>query len=113
MNHITLQYSKFFLKFTVLNQIIINYSRIHTFGNKFCAEKHPDSRAIFYEAKTYSKRKIFDLLNTLHCFEKVQELPSVFQNRQCRLLKKLTQYKPTGIFPDLSETIKFFKVRRN
>lgn len=42
---------------------------------------HPDSRAIFYEATTYSKRKILDLLSTLHGFEKSQELPAVFSSK--------------------------------
>lgn len=54
-------------------------SRIHIFGNKFCAEMHPDSRAIFYEANTYSKRKINDLLSTLRGFEKGQEIASLFE----------------------------------
>lgn len=40
---------------------------------------HPDSRAVFYEAKTYSKRKINDLLTTLRGFEKGQEITSLFE----------------------------------
>lgn len=61
--------------------ILCNFCRIHTFGNKFCAEMHPDSRAIFYEAKTYSKRRILDLLGTLRGFEKSQELPAIFKGK--------------------------------
>lgn len=53
--------------------------KIHSYGNKFLATNHPDSRAIFYEAVTYSKRKIQDLVKTLKSFEKVQEMPEIFK----------------------------------
>lgn len=54
---------------------------MHTFGNKVFAMEHPDSRAIFYEAATYSKRQIMDLLNTLKGFEKAQNLCPIFGSK--------------------------------
>ncbi|CAH0559312.1 unnamed protein product [Brassicogethes aeneus] len=84
-------------------------AKIHTYGNRFCAQNHPDGRAIFYEAVTYSKRKIQDLLKTLRAFEKVQELPEIFNGCESRLLRKLTHNEPQGHFLDLSETLKFFR----
>lgn len=71
---------------------------------------HPDGRAIFYEANTYSKRKINDLLSTLRGFERAQEIATLFEGCKCRLLKKITQHQPDGMFVDLSKTIRFFKV---
>lgn len=53
-------------------------TRIHTYGNKFCVTDHPDGRAVLYESKTYSKRKIIDLLKTLRGFETSQEINSIF-----------------------------------
>lgn len=53
--------------------------KIHNYGNKFLTIDHPDCRAIFYEAVTYSKRKIQDLVKTLKAFEKVQEIPDIFK----------------------------------
>lgn len=55
------------------------FFRIHTYGNKFCSTNHPDGRAILYEAKTYSKRKIIDLLKTLRGFEASQGIAVIFK----------------------------------
>lgn len=43
--------------------------RIHLLGNPARAKDHPDSRAILYEEKTYSKNKIHDFVTTLNGFE--------------------------------------------
>lgn len=59
------------------------------YGNRFFAKNHPDSRAIFYEASTYSKRRINDLLKTLQGFELAQTIESIFKgNPQIFLSKK-------------------------
>ncbi|XP_066141842.1 probable DNA mismatch repair protein Msh6 [Euwallacea fornicatus] len=84
-------------------------AKIHTYGNKFCVTSHPDGRAILYETKTYSKRKILDLLNTLRGFEASQEINIIFKDCESRLLRKLTQFEPTGMNIDLTETLTFFK----
>lgn len=57
------------------------YCRIHTFGNKQFAEEHPDSRAVLYESKTYFKRKIMVLLNTVKGFETATEVTELFKGR--------------------------------
>ncbi|KAK5970999.1 DNA mismatch repair protein Msh6 [Trichostrongylus colubriformis] len=48
--------------------------KIHTMGLKYRAESHPDSRAVMFEAKNYSKRKIKDLLSTLAGFKTCNDL---------------------------------------
>ncbi|CAG9766738.1 unnamed protein product [Ceutorhynchus assimilis] len=84
-------------------------AKIHTYGNKFCVTNHPDGRAIMYEAKIYSKRKIMDLLKTLRGFEAAQDIPNIFKNCESRLLRKLTQFEPNGMNVDLTKTLTFFK----
>ncbi|KAL1490516.1 hypothetical protein ABEB36_013196 [Hypothenemus hampei] len=84
-------------------------AKIHTYGNKFCVTNHPDGRAILYEAKAYSKRKIIDLLKTLKGFEVSQEIADIFHNCESRLLRKLTQFAPNGMNINLTETLNFFK----
>ncbi|XP_971522.4 probable DNA mismatch repair protein Msh6 [Tribolium castaneum] len=84
-------------------------AKIHTYGNKFFAQDHPDSRAVFYEAATYSKRRIGDLLKTLQGFELAQNLCPLFKGCQSSLLKRLTQFKPDGHYVDLTELLLFFK----
>uniref|UniRef100_A0AAR5Q4R4 DNA mismatch repair protein n=1 Tax=Dendroctonus ponderosae TaxID=77166 RepID=A0AAR5Q4R4_DENPD len=84
-------------------------AKIHTYGNKFCSTNHPDGRAILYEAKTYSKRKIIDLLKTLRGFEASQEIAGIFKGCESRLLRKITQFAPNGMNVDLKETLEFFK----
>ena len=48
--------------------------RIHTLGSARRSQSHPDSRAIFFEDVTYSKRKIEDFLSTLGGFKAAQRL---------------------------------------
>ncbi|VDN19755.1 unnamed protein product [Gongylonema pulchrum] len=52
--------------------------KIHTFGLKYRAEEHPDSRAQMFETMRYNKRKIRDLVQALEGFERVLELRSEF-----------------------------------
>ncbi|CAG9816577.1 unnamed protein product [Phaedon cochleariae] len=84
-------------------------TKIHTYGNKFLSTDHPDSRAIFYEAVTYSKRKIKDFLKTLRAFEKAQEIAGIFKGCEDRLLRKITQFAPEGVNRDLGSTLDYFK----
>lgn len=84
-------------------------AKIHIYGNKYCAENHPDGRAIFYESKTYSKRKIQDLLNTLRGFENAQALTDIFEGCESRLLKKITQTGDKGMYLDLTDSLQFFR----
>lgn len=84
-------------------------AQIHGFGNGERLKNHPDGRAILYEEKTYGKKKIQDFLSTLNGFETLTQLPKIFSGCESSLLKRLTQLEPTGIFPELTETLKFFK----
>lgn len=84
--------------------------RIHNYGNRLCVKDHPDGRAILYEEKRYSKRKILDLINTLNAFELVQEIPTLFSSCESRLLREITQYKPNGNNINLNDDLQYFKV---
>ncbi|CAG9832099.1 unnamed protein product [Diabrotica balteata] len=83
--------------------------KIHTYGSKSLTTQHPDGKAILYDNKTYSKNKIRDFLKTLKGFEKACEITHLFKGCEDRLLRKLTQVKPTGGFEDLSETLRYFE----
>ncbi|XP_056646514.1 probable DNA mismatch repair protein Msh6 isoform X1 [Diorhabda sublineata] len=82
--------------------------KIHTYGNKFLSTNHPDSRAVLYENNTYSRNKIKDFLKTLKAFETSYEIINLFQGCENRLLRKLTQLEPNGVYPDIMETISYF-----
>lgn len=95
--------------FIKLNYVVY-YLRIHILGNSMRAKCHPDSRAIFYEEKTYSKRKVLDFILLLNGFTSILKLVDLFSDVDAELLKKLTQFAPEGRFPDYRDTLKFFKV---
>ncbi|XP_061379726.1 probable DNA mismatch repair protein Msh6 isoform X1 [Danaus plexippus] len=84
-------------------------AKIHILGNSTRAKCHPDSRAIFYEEKTYSKRKVLDFILLLNGFTSILKLVDLFSDVDAELLKKLTQFAPEGRFPDYRDTLKFFK----
>ncbi|GJQ69953.1 putative component of the post-replicative DNA mismatch repair system (MMR) [Trypoxylus dichotomus] len=84
--------------------------KIHTFGNRQFAEEHPDSRAVLYEAQTYFKRKILVLLNTIKGFETAVEILDIFKGCQSRLLQKITQTPPDGLFCDLKAPLQYFQM---
>lgn len=48
-------------------------------------------------------------MTTLRGFEKAQDLTKLFEISQCRLLRKITQHLPDGVFADLTKTLRFFK----
>ncbi|XP_071443543.1 DNA mismatch repair protein Msh6 [Hetaerina americana] len=88
-------------------------SAIHSQGNEAKSKTHPDSRAIFYEDKIYSKRRINDFLATLSGFKVLTEVVEIFEEVDCasKLLLKLThttEASPLGMFPNLKPVLKFF-----
>lgn len=85
-------------------------SQIHTFGNLKRAKNHPDGRAIFFEEKTYNKKKIQDFVSTLKGFEALTDLPKQLSKCSSELLIRISQIEPKGQFPDMKSTIHFFKV---
>lgn len=76
------------------------------------SKQHPDSRAIFYEEKIYSKRKVLDFISVLNGFSAALKLVQLFSDVDSALLKRITQHKPEGKYPDYRNTLKFFKVFR-
>lgn len=85
-------------------------SKIHWMGNALYAKNHPDSRAILYEEKTYSKKKIKDCITTLGGFEKAMSLCELFSDVNSKMLKQyICLGSRNGLFPNLMDTIEFFK----
>lgn len=82
--------------------------KINTFGNKYYSRTHPDSRAVMYELKTYTKRKITDLLTTLKGFRDAMAVIDMFQDFKTRFIVKLTQIEPKGAFVDVSDILDHF-----
>ncbi|XP_069787137.1 DNA mismatch repair protein Msh6 [Narcine bancroftii] len=88
-------------------------SRIHSIGSPLKSKDHPDSRAVFYEETTYSKKKIADFLAALDGFKILQEVLQVVevsvQGFKSKLLQQILGLKgrdTEGIFPDLSAELK-------
>ncbi|XP_072933319.1 probable DNA mismatch repair protein Msh6 [Epargyreus clarus] len=84
-------------------------AKVHALGNFKKSKTHPDSRAIFYEEKTYSKRKVLDFISVLNGFTAALKIVELFADVDAALLKRITQFAPDGKFPDYRDTLKFFK----
>ncbi|CAB3233361.1 unnamed protein product [Arctia plantaginis] len=84
-------------------------AKVHALGNLKRSKQHPDSRAIFYEEKTYSKRKVLDFISVLNGYTAALKLVELFSDVDAALLKRITQFKPSGKYPDYRDTLKFFK----
>ncbi|XP_063832736.1 probable DNA mismatch repair protein Msh6 [Ostrinia nubilalis] len=84
-------------------------AKVHALGNLKRSKHHPDARAIFYEEKTYSKRKVLDFISVLNGFTAALKLIELFEDVESGLLKRITQFSPSGQFPDYRDTLKFFK----
>ncbi|XP_004931420.2 probable DNA mismatch repair protein Msh6 isoform X1 [Bombyx mori] len=83
-------------------------AKVHTLGNLKRSKQHPDSRAIFYEEKTYSKRKVLEFISVLNGFTSALTLAERFSDVDSVLLKRITQVEG-GNYPDYRDTLKFFK----
>ncbi|GBM44069.1 DNA mismatch repair protein Msh6 [Araneus ventricosus] len=88
-------------------------SKIHTYGFAR-SQYHPESRAIYYEAETYNKRKINDFLSTLEGFKQTSEIISMFKPHlndfKSVLLKKcVSSEENIGHFPDMTNELKYFE----
>ncbi|CAK1545535.1 unnamed protein product [Leptosia nina] len=84
-------------------------AKVHALGNLKKSKEHPDSRAILYEEKTYSKRKVLDFISILNGYNAALKLSDLFSETDSALLKRITQLAPDGKFPDYTKTLKFFK----
>ncbi|XP_073972274.1 DNA mismatch repair protein Msh6 isoform X2 [Rhodnius prolixus] len=92
------------------------FSRIYAQSSKGLEESHPENRAIFFEEKVYSKRKIAEFISVLNGFQKLQEVVELFQefdfHEESKLLSRCVKFKTyskSGNFPDLTEHLKFFR----
>ena len=86
-------------------------SKIHSAGDAVNSKNHPDSRAIFFENKIYSKRKIMDLLICLDGLKKCSSLLELFSEEQfeSKVLKNITTLETQGgEFPDLTNLFQYF-----
>ncbi|CAH0760592.1 unnamed protein product [Diatraea saccharalis] len=83
-------------------------AKVHSLGNLKRSKQHPDARAIFYEEKIYSKKKVLDFIAVLNGFKVALKLVDMFSDVNSILLRNITQYSPIGKFPDYRETLKFF-----
>lgn len=102
----------------LLNSLSVDIQRsvtqIGQMGNKDIHQKHPQSRAILYEAQTYGKNKIIDFVAALDSFEHLMSLPQIFQNCKSSMLKVLTQTsKDGGQFVNLSNELSKIKASFN
>nr|CAD7589194.1 unnamed protein product [Timema genevievae] len=88
-------------------------SRIHAQGNELWSKTHPDSRAIFYEDKIYSKKKIIDFTNTLNGFKCALKVALLFKDADIeftsKLIVQLTNIAPLGNFPEMEQSLHFFE----
>lgn len=60
---------------------------------------------------TYAHFAFQDFISTINGFEAVQNLSALFAECSSDLLIRLTQLNPKGSFPDLKESVQFFKVK--
>lgn len=65
--------------------------RIHAQSSKGLPESHPENRAILFEEKVYSKKKINDFISVLNGFESLQDIVSIFQGN-------LVSFKAFNVF---------------
>ncbi|CAG2053472.1 unnamed protein product [Timema podura] len=77
------------------------------------SKTHPDSRAIFYEDKIYSKKKIIDFTNTLNGFKCALKVALLFKDADIeftsKLIVQLTNIAPLGNFPEMEQSLHFFE----
>lgn len=72
---------------------------------------HPSSRAVLYETKTYTKRKVGDFSKVLNGLRSANKIPELFAGLdiQSGLLKKIvTNCQDGGFFPDITNDLDWF-----
>ncbi|RZF36981.1 hypothetical protein LSTR_LSTR004669 [Laodelphax striatellus] len=91
-------------------------SRIYAQSTFGLEASHPDNRAIMFEEKTYSKKKIVEFTNVLNGFQNVVKIAEIFQDSgvgmNSQLLGQCCHYpshSQPGQFPDLKDHLEFFK----
>lgn len=87
-------------------------NKIHSQGSSLKAKNHPDSRAVFFEAPVYSKKKISDFLLALEGFRSAQKIEEYFRDMTIIsvLLRRSVKLKSNGgEFPDMNKELEFFR----
>lgn len=84
---------------------MLSFFRIHSQGNPISHKNHPDSRAIFFEEKTYSKRKIQDFLLALSGLEKLQKGLTRLKQEE----PKTSLLQTIAESPDLTPLLSYFQ----
>ena len=95
-------------KFPDLERLL---SKVHAAGDKVKSENHPDSRAVFFEAERYSKRKIWDMLSLLEGFKQCKGVVELLRSlsTNSKLLQEVSKMEVNGgQFPDLEPITDFF-----
>ncbi|KAF6205210.1 hypothetical protein GE061_019377 [Apolygus lucorum] len=92
------------------------FNRIYAQSSKGLQDSHPDNRAIMFEEKIYSKRKILEFIAVLDGFASLQRAALLMQEcKPCDDSELLVQcshfpnHMTPGLFPDLEEHLNFFK----
>ncbi|CAB9521407.1 protein MutS [Seminavis robusta] len=93
-------------------------ARIHAMSGTKCPGSdesegmiHPSSRAVLYETKTYTKRKVGDFKKVLTGLRSASKIPELFADIDVSspLLRKLVKTpNDGGCFPDVGEELDFF-----
>ncbi|CAK8692796.1 unnamed protein product [Clavelina lepadiformis] len=91
-------------------------AQIHSMSKGMRQNDHPDSRAILYEEKIYSKRKISDFMCvlehyeiTFNCLKKLQDQIGSFKSDLLRRILGLSREGGDGAFPDLENILSHWK----
>ncbi|XP_025192945.1 DNA mismatch repair protein Msh6 [Melanaphis sacchari] len=95
------------------------FSRIYSQSSNGVESDHAETRAIYFEEKTYSKRKIIDFISILkgfrtsvHIMEKFQKANIKKESSESNLLTAICNYRNSstpGLFPYLTELLDNFE----
>lgn len=87
-------------------------NKIHSQGSSLRARSHPDSRAVFFDAPIYSKKRIADFLLTLDGFRAAQKVQEYFAGSDLPsklLIRSVKLESEGGEFPDMNQVLEFFR----
>uniref|UniRef100_A0A7E4VVG1 DNA mismatch repair protein n=1 Tax=Panagrellus redivivus TaxID=6233 RepID=A0A7E4VVG1_PANRE len=82
--------------------------KIHSNGLRYRATEHPDSRATFFFAETFTKRKIRDFIAALDGFKRITELATEVNDKYKIVLSALLRECFETKFPDVQEDLDHF-----
>lgn len=90
-------------------------SRVHSMGGRTedsdQARAHPNERAVLYEGKTHTKRKVGDFSKVLNGLKQATRIPELFEELDIRsgFLKKIVRpNEKGGCFPEMKGELDFY-----